>query len=186
MGISSDYKMFYLNKMAKEVDQVIGEEKRKEVMECCSELTSKKPKWQRAKTMRELMENMEKKLEENQLIEIRERCACKPKKFLSELKKIKKETGDIKERIEIAAQTNFAGKCSIIDDKSYKVIFELKECVCGMISGQKNPVPLSWCHCCKGHVQWMYENLLDKKFNMELISSVASEGEDCVFLMREV
>lgn len=38
---------------------------------------------------------------------------------------------------------------------------------CGMMGNSKSNIPLSWCHCCKEHIKWLYEKTLEKDLSIE-------------------
>lgn len=175
------YPMSYVNKLAKAMDQVVGKKLRSEILVDCEQLTSKDRKERRADAMKSVMTNMEHLLPEEDVIKIREECACKPQKFVSTIKAIKKESIDYNERLKKLQDTGFAGVVIKKSENTLRVEFRTQKCFCGMVGKSKTDIPLSWCHCCKEHIRWLYKETLEKDIIAKLISSVVAGGEDCVF-----
>lgn len=127
------YPMSYVNKMAGVMDQVVGKKLRSEILVGCEHLTSKERKEKRADTMKDVMSKMEHLLPEEDIIVIREKCACKPQTFLRVVKKIKKESEDCNDRLHRLQDTGFAGIATKKSKNTLRVEFGTKKCFCGMV-----------------------------------------------------
>ncbi|WP_105614555.1 DUF6144 family protein [Vallitalea okinawensis] len=183
--MDNQYPMVYVNKMAKEMDKVVGEKLRNEILKGCENLTSKDNKEKRADAMKCVMSNMELLLEEKDIIQIREECACKPQKFIKVVNKIKSDTINYNERLKKLQDTGFAGAVTKENENTFRVEFRTNYCFCGMVGKSKTNIPLSWCHCCKEHIKWLYEKTLEREFSVGLVTSIIAGGEDCVFMMSQ-
>ena len=121
---------------------------------------------------------------------VREACACclggKRQKIS---KGIAKDHLSFEERIEAAHNAKFVFGHSVVlqDDGMILVSFspEGKEnyrCVC--LPKAKEPLPITYCYCCGGHVKHHLQNALDMKLHMKVRSSALSSGgkRPCTFL----
>jgi hypothetical protein len=175
------YKMSYINKFAESIDKFAGEEKRKKILQDCESLTSKDGKEKRAEKMKVATERMESLLDESDIILIRESCACKPPKFLKKAKEIYAESKNIDDFLLKLQETGYAGNSIRLENNIIYGKFGAKKCVCGMVGETKSEISISWCHCCKAHIRWLFEKSLKKPLKVELTESLISGGEDCVY-----
>lgn len=170
----------YLRKLAKNLDEFVGEDIRSKVLEGCETITAKTSKIKRAEMMKEVMVRMDEFIDKDTAIKIRENCACKPKNFLKTSIELFEKYPNIEDFINELEKTNFAGKFKI-ENNIVSCNFGTGKCVCGMVKSTKEPIPILWCECCKGHVRWLFEGTLKKHLNIEMISSVVSGSDDCRF-----
>lgn len=175
------YHMVYINKIAKAMDKIVGKKLRIEILMDCEHLTSKDRKEKRADAMKSVMSKMERLLSDEDIIKIREKCACKPQKFINTVKLIKTNSINNNERLKKLENTGFAGFVTKKSENMLRVEFHSRTCFCGMVGKSKTIIPLSWCHCCKEHIKWLYEKTLERDLSAKLISSVIAGGEDCIF-----
>lgn len=173
--------MSYIKKLAKNIDKVAGEEIRIKILKDCETLTAKHKKEKRAELMKAITERMENLLDERDIITIRESCACKPPKFLKKAKEIYAESQNIEDFLGNLQETGYAGKSIRLENDVIHGKFGLGKCVCGMVGETKSEISISWCHCCKAHIRWLYEKSLNIPLKVELTESVISGGEDCVY-----
>lgn len=170
----------YLRKLAKSLDEFVGEDIRSKVLEGCETITAKTSKIKRAELMKEVMSRMDCLIDKNTAIKIRENCACKPKDFLKTSIGIFEKYPNIEYFLTELQKTHFAGKFKI-ENNIIDCNFGTGKCVCGMVKSTKEPIPILWCECCKGHVRWLFETTMKKTLNIEMISSVVSGSDDCRF-----
>lgn len=172
--------MPYLRKFAKNLDAIVGADVRQEVLEGCEAITAKSSKIKRAHMMKEVMDRMEKIMDKDVAIQIRENCACKPKDFLMTSIELYKKYPNINDFINELQKTHFAGKLKIEKNIIYGT-FNMGKCVCGMVKATKETIPMLWCECCKGHVKWLWEETLKKPLRVEMLESIISGSDDCKF-----
>jgi hypothetical protein len=180
-GFVLKYKMSYINKFAQNIDKVAGVEIRVEILKDCENLTSKDGKEKRAEKMKVVTERMESLLDEKDIISIRESCACKPPKFLKKAREVYAESDNIDGFLLKLQETGYAGDSIRLEDSIIYGKFGIEKCVCGMVGETKSEIPISWCHCCKAHIRWLYERSLERPLKVELIESLISGGEDCIY-----
>lgn len=170
----------YLRKLAKNLDELVGEDIRNKVLEGCETITSRTNKIERAEMMKKVMLRMDKLIDKDTAIKIRENCACKPKNFLKISTDIYKKHPNIEDFLSELQKTGFAGKFRT-ENNIIHCNFGLGKCVCGMVKAEKDPMPILWCECCKGHVKWLFEGTLERTLNVEMMYSVISGADDCMF-----
>jgi len=170
----------YLRKLAKNLDEVVGEDIRSKVLEDCETITAKTSKIKRAEMMNKVMTRMDGLIDKGTAIKIRENCACKPKDFLKTSIGLFEKYPNIEDFINELQKTHFAGKFKI-ENNIIDCNFGTGKCVCGMVKSTKESIPILWCECCKGHVKWLFEGTLKKPLYIEMISSVVSGSDDCRF-----
>lgn len=170
--------MHHLRKLAKNIDQCVGEDIRDKVLADCETLTAKTSKIKRAEMMNEVMLRMDRLIDKDTAIKIRENCACKPPKFLKASKEIYEKYPVIEDFLRELEKTGVAGKLNIKDNVIF-CNFNIGKCVCGMVKSTKESIPILWCECCKGHVRWLFEETLQKPLQVEMLSSIVSGSDDC-------
>lgn len=170
----------YLRKLAKNLDDFANEDIRNKVLEGCETITAKTSKIKRAEMMMEVMNRMEKYIDKDTAIKIREKCACKPKNFLKISTEILEKHPYIEDYLNELQKTHYAGNLRIEENIIY-CNFGSGKCVCGMVKAAKEPIPILWCQCCKGHVRWLFEGTLKSLLKIEMLSSVVSGSDDCRF-----
>ncbi|MTI71866.1 MAG: hypothetical protein FH751_16580 [Firmicutes bacterium] len=175
------YKMSYINKLAKNIDKVVGEEIRLKILKGCEDLTAKQKKEKRAEIMKMVTERMDNLLYEKDIIKIREACACKPQKFLKKAKELNREAKNIEDFLYKLQETGYAGNSIRLEKNIIHGKFGIGKCVCGMVGDTKSLISISWCHCCKAHIRWLYEKSLKRSLKVEITESIISGGKDCIY-----
>lgn len=175
------YKMYYVKKMAKVMDEVVTENMRRKLLRGCENLTAKDNKEIRAKKMKNVILKMEELLEEKELIEIREKCACKPKKFLKKSKDLYNKSISLEKYITALAESKIAGSEIVLENNIIIGKFGLENCVCGMVGKTTEIIPKSWCHCCKAHIRWLFEQTLQQELRVEILEAIIAGDNDCKY-----
>lgn len=170
----------YLNKLAKHLDESVGETSRNEIMEGVDLESIKSNEILRAHIMKQVMERMESKLDKETAVSVREKCACKPPELLKEIKELYSKYQNIEQFIEALNQSNLVGKFELIDNVIYGR-FNIGQCICDMVKDTKEKMPILWCECCKGHVKWTFEETFNFPIKVEITDSIANGSDDCRF-----
>ena len=152
--------------------------------------TSKK---QRQQWLAGAMNRLDERIPAAKVKEIRERSACC---LTGERHKVAKEIHDsystVDERFEAFSKAHvIIGDTAVkTGENTYRICFwenppEGGKCFClGYIP--KEPMPMSWCACCGGHIRHHFETALGVKAECRCISSQLSScgKEKCVFELR--
>ena len=143
----------------------------------------------KAAWMGEAMRRMDELLDEETRHAAREACACCLGGERGKLSKaIGKRGGSLEERIAAADETKlvFGHSVTLQDDGTVRVAFapegqERYGCPC--LPKAKQPLPITYCYCCGGHVKHHLKAALGRKLSVEVLSSALSSGgrAPCVF-----
>ncbi|SNS05344.1 hypothetical protein SAMN05446037_1003159 [Anaerovirgula multivorans] len=171
--------MEFIKRLKKSLDNYVGKEIRKEVLARYKEINGSTSPEIKAKFAKTVMERMENSIDKDICIKIREDCACKPQKALEQAKRLYEKHPKLDEFLIELQKIGIAGKrLELFNNKIYG-LFGLGKCVCNMVKGAKEEIPILYCHCCKGHIKWLYEEVLEKSLEVELTETIISGGEEC-------
>ena len=147
---------------------------------------AKKADW-----MRCAMSRMDKLLDSDIRHAVREACACCLGGKRGKMSKgIAKDHQTFKQRIEAANEAKFVfgNSVSLQDDGRILVSFFPEgtgsyRCVC--LPKAAEPISITYCYCCGGHVKHHMQNALDTELDVEVRSSALSSGgkRGCTFLL---
>lgn len=146
----------------------------------------------KAAWMAEAMRRMDKLLDAKTRRAVRESCACcLGGKRQQQSKAIARNYQSLEERIAAANETKFVFGHSVAlqDDGRVLVEFEPEgkehyRCVC--LSKAQEPISITYCYCCGGHVKHHLQTALGRKLELKVRSSaLASFGKKpCTFLFK--
>ena len=144
----------------------------------------------KADWMREAMNRMDKLLDAQTRNAIREGCACcLGGKRLELSKGIAAEHHSLEDRIEAANKTKFVFGHSVTQESDGKILvsftpegLENYRCVC--LPKAKEPVSITYCYCCGGHIKHHLQIALGRKVSCTVRSSALASGskKSCTFL----
>ncbi|HHW10466.1 MAG TPA: hypothetical protein GXX29_10865 [Firmicutes bacterium] len=153
----------------------------------------------KAKWAYELMERMNRLLDADTCIKVREKCACvlsnENSIYAKGFRRIRRQYPDDHEYLrEVVAYLNSTkplrrcGAVSLEGTDIHSVIGR-GACACPVIAkglGQlDHPMPRTWCHCCKGSLLSVYEHVFPGRMcEMEIAATVASGADECRFITR--
>lgn len=170
----------HLKKLARHLDDTIGEEKRKEILDGCESITAKSSKVLRSHIMRDVMLRMEKKMDKDQAIFVREQCACKPSNQLKVIRELYQNSEDLSAFISDLNKMGDQGKYELRDGYIYGS-FNHDKCKCTMVTKTDENMPMLWCECCKGYVKWLFSSSLNKAVYVEMLETILRGADDCRF-----
>lgn len=143
----------------------------------------------KADWMRDAMKRMNRLLDPQTRHAVRESCACcLGGKRLKLSKEIAKNLTSLEARIDAADRTPFVFGDSVQKDENGKIVVRFFpegntqfRCVC--LPQAKEPLPITYCYCCGGHIKHHLQIALEKKLSCEARSSALSSGgkKNCVF-----
>jgi hypothetical protein len=148
----------------------------------------------KAEWMAEAMRRMDELLDEPTCHAVREGCACCLGGVRLKLSKaIAKDHETLEDRVRAANETPrvFGYSVNLTDDGQVLVSFfpegqEHYRCVC--LPKAKEPISITYCYCCGGHVKHHLQIALGRKLEVEARSSALASGgtQPCTFLFRMV
>jgi hypothetical protein len=174
-----EYPHMYVQHLSERLDEAVGPELRRQILAGAEALTSKTSKPARARILKTVMERMEQLMDRETAIRVRASCACKPPSFLKKAKEIYAASPDIPTFLSEMEKQRTLGWPLRLEGDRIVGEFGYRACVCAKVNGSKEPLPMLWCECCKGHVIWMYENVFGRPVKVEMSESVITGGEEC-------
>ena len=174
-----EYPYAYVQHLADQLDEAAGLVVRQQILAGAEALTSKTPKPQRAAIFKTIMERMEAQLDPQTAVAVRVSCACKPASFLKDARTLLTAAPDIPAFLTAVSERRYLGSPLQYANSRITGEFGFRRCVCSKVSAFKEPLPMLWCECCRGHLVWMYENLFDRPLRVELTETVITGGEEC-------
>lgn len=146
---------------------------------------------QRLEWVTQAMKRMEEKLPPELIKEMRESSACCLGGERAKLaKKIHDSFDTVEQRFEALSREHYiiGNKAERVGPDTYRVSFfdgppEGGYCCCLKYVPKEEPVPVSWCMCCAGHIKTHFEHALGVKAECRCVSSQLSScgKENCVF-----
>jgi hypothetical protein len=143
---------------------------------------------------REMMQRMDRMLDPETCIQIREGCACvlsnEKSIYARTFRKLRKLYPDddqyIDEVIKYLNATAPLRRCGEVTregERIYSVIAR-GQCACPVLhDGLRDPISVTWCHCSKGSLLSVYRYVFpDKICEMEIVRTIAGGAEDCCFV----
>jgi hypothetical protein len=144
---------------------------------------------------REMMRRMDHLLKPETRIIVREGCACllsnEKSIYARTFRKLRRLYPDDDDRYldEVVAYLNSTaplrrcGEVTRTGDRITSVIAH-GACSCSALrEGLREPISVTWCHCCKGSLLSVYRHVFpDRTCAMEIVGTVATGAEECCFV----
>jgi len=181
-----------LAELEKIIEQFSGEEVMKNVMKGSEDIFEKTDAKKKASWMKGAMERLDKLVDEGTRFRIMENCGYNCAKMNSRAleeavarrKKFKTTDGFIEAEQKTPAKgTRLSREGNILyqyyTPQSYGV-----KCYCEMVQAAEGQVSPTYCHCSKGFVKKLWEAVLEKPVDVELIQSAISGASECKFAIH--
>ncbi|WMJ88561.1 DUF6144 family protein [Anaerocolumna sp. MB42-C2] len=183
----------HLEKLHKQITLKFGKEQADKILTGLDYLSGEESSTQIAQWAEKLTKRLEESIEEQELISIREECACiKANKYSTYNTKYFKELRakhqeDIEYMQAVAEFLDGRGRAGRKVEYREGVFYSHfsfgNSCVCYVIKGGwKNPPSTTWCRCCQGTLKSIFQFVFPEKLcNMDIIETFATDGKDCIF-----
>jgi hypothetical protein len=141
----------------------------------------------KAAWMGEVMRRMDELLDEDTRHAVREACACcLGGKRLRESKAVAASGLDFEGKVRAMDQCGVVCNVALQEDGSLSVRFApegLPSYRCPCLPKAKEPLPITYCYCCGGHVKHHLQTALGRKLECTVRTSVLASGgkEPCTF-----
>ena len=140
----------------------------------------------------EITKNLDKYLDEETRMKVRENCACiisnEKSIYAQTFRRLRKQHLDdadyltaVVGYLNSTAPLSRCGEVSLDGDKIINILAR-NSCECSALkNGLVNPISVTWCHCCKGSILSVIKYVFPKKeCRMVIRETVASGGRDCI------
>jgi hypothetical protein len=188
-----NYEYHRIGKLAEQLEVAgIDREIIDRIMESGEDILRKTSPEKKAEWLGEAMVRMDKLLDLPTRKAVREGCACcLGGKRLKTSKKIATENESLEARIKAADEANYVGRITVMENGKLLVRFypdglDHYRCVC--LPQAKEPLPITYCYCCGGHVKHHLQIALGRELDCTSLSSALSSGgkKPCTFSFKIV
>lgn len=185
------YEYGRINKLAQNLEKAgINQEIVDQVMEGGEAIRRGTKPEKKAEWMKGAMHRMDKLLDRQTRYAVREGCACcLGGERLKTVKEIAKQNESLEDRVLAAngAKSVFGHSVTLEEDGRIRVCFSpdgLPQYRCVCLPKAKEPLSITYCYCCGGHVKHHLQIALDRKLVCKVRSSALSSGgrKPCTFI----
>ena len=128
---------------------------------------------------------LERNFEEEQVKRIRMGCSCAPSlQLIKKLRSMYKRCGSL---------DAFAREYEALGGGSYTLNYEdgalvltYPQCYCDCVRRVDEPVSKTWCLCTLGHTKKIFDEVLERETEVELLKSIKTGGSCCVIKISNV
>ena len=153
------------------------------IMAGCERLRSGATPEQKAKWYRGAIQKMDKLLDKATKIRVREMCACSLTPFrLKPMARLRKANSDFDDFLAAVQKSRLMGAEVKRTGKEVRIRFGTSSCVCHAIRASKEPVSITYCYCCKGHLMGLLPAAFGEPVRMDVVETHISGGNDCRFV----
>lgn len=175
--------IFRFYKIYLSIKEVLGEDTALKLFPEYSTLPAKMPPDEQARLGKEIMVRMDKSLDKNIIIKIRQKHCCNiPKEHIAKINELKEKYINLDDIIKEYSSFLSPGH---IDKQNnlLRVSFGWGKCICGMFRKLETyePVSKTWCECCNGHVIKTFTLVCGEPVSSSIVETIASGGKDCSF-----
>ncbi len=125
-----------------------------------------------------ICEDLQNEFDENTVMNIRMDCACGPEMdTIKSLKRIYDSSNDLDD---FAAKLNNLNQGFTIKHENNALLLIYPQCYCSCVNNINTPISKTWCYCTLGYAKKMFEHILDRCVEVELLESVKTGGSKCV------
>jgi hypothetical protein len=147
----------------------------------------------KAEWANEIVKRLDENLDKETRIKIRENCAClksnEKSVYAQTFRRLRKQHIDdseyLKAVVDYLNSTSPLRRCGEVslDGDKINTIIARGHCECQVLkNGLKNPISVTWCHCCKGSILSVIKYIYpEKKCYMTIKETYASGGKICLF-----
>lgn len=175
--------IFHFYQLKKRLEEYAGEEVRKEIFFDYDEISNKIKPEEKAAYAKKLMARMDSILDDETRVKIRRSCSCNlSKQQIAEIDNLMNQYNEIDSFLNEYSKTLQPGSIKRLDDKLL-LSFGWGHCVCSVFRKAKTyePVSRTFCECCNGHVQKWFGYIFKKPIDTEIVETVSTGGNDCLF-----
>jgi hypothetical protein len=185
-----------IKELGKTIEHTAGKTVRQTVMQGSEQLTKSSSKETIALWVREAIQRLDSTVDENARRQIMEscgrNCASINKRVIESAKTRRKKFKDLDRFLEAEQRKPMRGTRLYRDGSilyqyyTPQAFTQPMRCYCSLLSGlpANTTISLTYCHCSKAFVQKLWESVLDRPVNVELLQSVVSGDPECKFAIH--
>jgi len=178
--------------LEKIIEQHAGEEVMKKIMEESEGITEKTDPKKKASWMKSAIERLDELADEETKFRIMENCgyncARMNSKAIEQALAKRKKFKTVDEFLEAEQKKPMKGTRLVREGKTLYQYYTPQSygvrCYCEMIAAAEGRVSPTYCHCSKGFVKKLWEDVLEKPVKVDFIQSVISGAKECKFAIH--
>ncbi len=179
------YEFGFVRLLRKNLEAAVDEATREQILEGSERIKRHTKPKVRAEWAKEVIDRMDDLLEEDQCIRIRERCACSLTSWrLIKMKRLYKSHPDLDDFLAAVEASGLMGKSVKREGDIVRVNFGVGHCVCSFVRASPEPISITYCHCCKGHLMGLFQAAWEKPVRMDVVKTCISGSDDCEFILH--
>lgn len=166
------------------VDQLVAGTARDRLLEACQEYGALTSPQQRARSIRGMMAVLDRDVDEETSRAIMEACGrtCIGARTLAEARRLHREAKDLDDLLYRLNEAHIGG--GQLRREGDVICAAYERCYCGSVSPTREPISATYCRCSCGWFRELFETLLERPAEVELLSSIVQGHDRCEFVIR--
>lgn len=166
------------------VERAVEGTARDELFQACQAYTTLTTPQQKARCIKEMMLVLDQRVDEETRKQIMEACGrrCIGASTLERASRLKQTAPDLDHLLALLNEAHIGGGSLQREGNTIHAAYD--RCYCGSVSKTKEAVSDTYCRCSCGWFRQLFETLLGRPVEVELVSSIISGGERCQFLIH--
>ena len=131
-----------------------------------------------------MMAVLDREVDEEARRAIMEACGrtCISGRTLAEAGRLQREANDLDDLLHGLNEVHIGGGQLRCEGEVIRAVYE--SCYCGSVSHTREPLSATYCRCSCGWYRELFETLLKRPVEVELLSSIIQGHDGCEFLIR--
>lgn len=186
-----NYEYHRIGRLAKQLEAAgVDKAKIDRIMDGGEDVLRKTSPEKKADWLRGAMLKMDEFLDVETRKTVREGCACcLGGKRLEISRRIAKDNDSLEDRIKAANETHYVGSIKMQENGEILAQFDFQEAApyhCYCLPKAKEPLSITYCFCCGGHVKHHLQTALGRKLDCTTLASALSTGgkKPCTFSFK--
>jgi predicted hydrocarbon binding protein len=175
---------FKVQRFEQSLAACVDADARAKLLEGCEVYDVIKSPAKKARWIEGLMERLEEGVGETVAREVMVGCGrqCISRSLLEKARKLWRESGAIDDFLDGLNQAHIGGGSLRLEGDIIYGSYE--RCYCGSVSKAAEPIPPTYCYCSCGWYKMLFETVLERPVEVELLSSIAQGADACRFAIR--
>ena len=175
---------FKVQRFEQSLAEHVNDDVKARLMEGCEAYDTIKSPAKKARWIKGLMERLEEEAGEAVARKVMAGCGrqCISRSLLKKVQKHRREGETVDDVLDRLNQARIGG--GSLRREGDTVYGSYERCYCGSVSKAKEPVPSTYCYCSCGWYKMLFETVLERPVEVELLSSIAQGAEVCRFAIH--
>lgn len=166
------------------VDQWLDSQAREEIIRTSERYDALSTPKQKAQFLHGLMELLDREVSEPMRWAIMEGCGrrCIGASTLDKARRLKQQSQDLDDLLSCLNEAHIGG--GHLQREGDVIHASYERCYCGSVSASRQSFSPTYCHCSIGWYRQLFESLLDRPVEVELLGSILQGEERCQFMIK--